>query len=214
MKDFFKPLPHNKLSKRYFISRDGVVFSKYDNKDNLLKEPRVRKTQIQKNGYERCYINWQSKSGAVYANVWIHQAVCRAFHGPRPSGLYEVAHIDGDKLNNKAENLRWATKKENEADKKIHGTAMIRDKNHQTKIDSRMQKAISYLIKHHELTQADLAKAFGVSYQAIGRANKLFIEEIKKECVKHEPRDEDVSIYSGKCKHCGIELVASWEAKK
>lgn len=42
----------------------------------------------------------------------------------------------------------------------------------------------------------------------------MFIEEIKKECTKHEPD----SIYDGKgklirheCKHCGVKLVAEWK---
>jgi hypothetical protein len=52
----------------------------------------------------------------------VQTIVCEAFHGPRPHG-YEVAHWDGDRLNNNAENLRWATHAENEADKWRHGTA-------------------------------------------------------------------------------------------
>lgn len=47
--------------------------------------------------------------------------VCRAFHGEPAAGM-EVAHIDGDKLNKSASNLRWATRRENHADKKRHGT--------------------------------------------------------------------------------------------
>ena len=42
----------------------------------------------------------------------VHVLVASAFHGPRPSG-HEVDHIDRDKWNNKASNLRWVTHLEN-----------------------------------------------------------------------------------------------------
>lgn len=51
----------------------------------------------------------------------LHAAVCEAFHGPRPNGML-VAHNNGDMLDNRAGNLRWATPAENEADKLKHGT--------------------------------------------------------------------------------------------
>ena len=38
--------------------------------------------------------------------------VCEAFHGPRPDG-YDCMHLDGDSLNNKANNLAWGTREEN-----------------------------------------------------------------------------------------------------
>lgn len=52
----------------------------------------------------------------------VHHLVTAAFHGPKPSNAYWCAHWDGDKYNNKASNLRWATPKENRADTKRHGT--------------------------------------------------------------------------------------------
>jgi hypothetical protein len=41
--------------------------------------------------------------------------VCEAWYGPRPQGK-DVAHYDCDSSNNKPENLRWATPKENKRD--------------------------------------------------------------------------------------------------
>jgi hypothetical protein len=55
-------------------------------------------------------------------NRCVHRLVCQAFHGDPPSPKHEVAHNDGNCSNNTSENLRWATHKENCADKKIHGT--------------------------------------------------------------------------------------------
>lgn len=51
----------------------------------------------------------------------VHQVVCHAFHGPRPTPAHEVRHIDGDASNNRPENLCWGTRKQNAADREAHG---------------------------------------------------------------------------------------------
>lgn len=48
--------------------------------------------------------------------VYVHRMVCEAFHGPAPEGKRQVAHFDGDKTNNHANNLRWADWKDNRKD--------------------------------------------------------------------------------------------------
>jgi hypothetical protein len=53
--------------------------------------------------------------------VPVHRLVCRAFHGPPPSKAHVVAHWDGNPENNRADNLRWATAKENAEDTQRHG---------------------------------------------------------------------------------------------
>ena len=47
--------------------------------------------------------------------------VVLAFLGPPPFPGAHAAHFDGDKLNNRLSNLRWASPAENEADKRRHG---------------------------------------------------------------------------------------------
>lgn len=51
----------------------------------------------------------------------VHQLVCLAFHGVKPHGAQCVRHLDGNRLNNMPDNLRWGTNKENAADTILHG---------------------------------------------------------------------------------------------
>lgn len=43
----------------------------------------------------------------------VHRLVCEAFHGPEPADKPIVIHIDENSHNNRPENLRWGTQKEN-----------------------------------------------------------------------------------------------------
>lgn len=69
------------------------------------------------NGYP--FVRLKTADSSVFKAV--HIIVCEAFHGPRPSPAHEVAHWDGDRQNNAAGNLRWATTAENAADRVRHG---------------------------------------------------------------------------------------------
>ncbi len=51
----------------------------------------------------------------------VHQLVAEAFHGARQVGQV-VRHLDGNPLNNSAQNLCWGTPKENSEDREAHGT--------------------------------------------------------------------------------------------
>lgn len=46
-------------------------------------------------------------------NVKVHRVVCDAFHGPAPFAGAVVMHLDDNPLNNRPENLRWASQREN-----------------------------------------------------------------------------------------------------
>ena len=48
-----------------------------------------------------------------FGNIKVHQAVCEAFHGPKPFPKAVVIHRDEDGHNNRPGNLKWGTQKEN-----------------------------------------------------------------------------------------------------
>lgn len=72
-----------------------------------------------------------SPAGYLYFNATVagkrktikhHRLVCEAFHGPAPTPAHVVAHCNGNSLDNRAANLRWATTRENHSDRFAHGT--------------------------------------------------------------------------------------------
>jgi tRNA(Met) C34 N-acetyltransferase TmcA len=66
-------------------------------------------------------------------NLRVHALVLRAFVGPRPEG-YECCHNDGNVFNNRLDNLRYDTRKNNHADKKRHGTYQAGEKHNMVKL--------------------------------------------------------------------------------
>lgn len=52
-------------------------------------------------------------SNRKFGNMKIHRLVCEAFHGLVPFERAVVLHLDENALNNRPENLRWGTQKEN-----------------------------------------------------------------------------------------------------
>ena len=51
----------------------------------------------------------------------VHRLVAIVFHGPPPFHGAQVRHLDGNPINNTAENLAWGTAKQNAEDRDAHG---------------------------------------------------------------------------------------------
>lgn len=56
-------------------------------------------------------------------NKLVHAVIAETYHGARPEGM-EVAHLNGNKSDNRPDNLMWKTHVDNEADKLTHGTTL------------------------------------------------------------------------------------------
>lgn len=68
----------------------------------------IRKQSISKNGYMRVILSDNGKNKTYF----VHRLVAAAFI-PNPDNLPEIDHIDGNRANNDATNLRWCTRKQN-----------------------------------------------------------------------------------------------------
>lgn len=97
----------------YEIMENGEVYSNH----NWRGYGRRKITPfIDKHGY----VFIRLSTGNKRLKRKIHQLVCLEFNGPRPSKFHEVRHLDGNKLNNHKDNLRWGTRKENAEDRDSH----------------------------------------------------------------------------------------------
>lgn len=113
----------------YSVDAEGVVYSHlvrlrrggYNNGFTSFADPARRKRiapEPDRDGYLRVRLRRDGR------RVWarINVLVCTAFEGPPPDESSQCRHLDGDRHNNRADNLCWGTPLENTMDKFEHGT--------------------------------------------------------------------------------------------
>lgn len=149
----------------YEASNHGRIRSWKNNHGLRRKIPMVLKESVLPNGYYRATLHIDGKRNYVL----VHRVVAEAFYGKDDQGR-DVAHNDGDKSNNHLTNLRYATKKENEADKIVHGTALYGQRHNMAKMTNESVMNARKMLEEG-WTRTFIAKLFGVSRTTIGRIN-------------------------------------------
>jgi hypothetical protein len=99
----------------YRIGNDGTVLTRKRN-----RKERVLRCCRNNHGYMRAILVLNGKRR--YRSV--HSLVLLAFVGPRPEGAV-TRHLNNDKTDNRLANLVYGTQKENNDDKKRHGTEQV-----------------------------------------------------------------------------------------
>ena len=89
------------ISKDYLISDRGEVYSLFRHR-KLFPSP------------TKGYLHVNLKICGVTKRCSVHRLVAQAFI-PNPMNYPEINHMDGDKLNNRVENLEWCTSEMNNA---------------------------------------------------------------------------------------------------
>jgi hypothetical protein len=74
----------------------------------ILREERILKTTKNPNGYLQIILSKNNKQKTFF----IHRIITHSFI-PNPENKPQVNHKNGDKLDNRIENLEWATSSEN-----------------------------------------------------------------------------------------------------
>lgn len=110
MREVWKPVPG--YDGLYEISNHGKVKSlerkmPYQNSFRAVPE-RILKTNIINGGYVQVTL----QKGRRRKSLLVHRLVAESFI-QNPQNLPQVNHIDGNKLNNRSDNLEWCTAKEN-----------------------------------------------------------------------------------------------------
>lgn len=87
-----------------------------------------------------------------------------------------MAHNDGSRTNNHYKNLRWATPKENQADRRVHGTHLAGSNVPTSKLTEAQVAAIAadyqaqgIRYRGGKITMQNLADQYGVSLAQISR---------------------------------------------
>lgn len=119
----------------YLIGSDGSVWSCRSNNGSLHSKWKRLKPNNEKNRLNSCARYSLASSDHKLVRVIASRLVLMAFVGEPPLEKPHAAHWDGDPKNNRLENLRWASAKENEEDKKRHGTHQTGSNNPSAKID-------------------------------------------------------------------------------
>lgn len=96
----------------------------------------------------------------------VHRMVCEAFYGPCPSGM-ECRHVNGDPADNRADNLVWGTRLDNQRDRLRHGTCNTGERNGRAKITADLAKAIYSAAKGGEPREL-IAARYGVTPTQVG----------------------------------------------
>lgn len=130
----------------------------------LATEPRIKSVRVNGNGYVMVGTG-HTKSARV------HVLVADAFIGPKPDRM-DVNHIDGNKQNNRADNLEYVTRSENHRHAfklglaKSPFTGMVGEKHFRAKLSDRDVIAIreSYA---NGVPRRDLAAQYSLSYYTV-----------------------------------------------
>lgn len=94
----------------YYISPEGVVYSRYDKRGRLSSEYKPLKIYTRSNGYQQIVLKIR-KQGKL-RRAYIHRLVAETYI-PNPLNLPCVCHKDNNRTNNKVDNLYWGSYEDN-----------------------------------------------------------------------------------------------------
>jgi hypothetical protein len=146
----------------YAISRDGKVWS--NPRQRSSKQGIWIKSRQTKCGYLHCglyhngHISW----------VLIHRLVLETYVGQCPEGM-QTRHLNGNKQDNKLENLCWGSKKENMKDIVNHGTRVrhFGEKNGQARLTEQDVRMIIYMYRTGLFLMQEIATGYKVGLATV-----------------------------------------------
>lgn len=142
----------------YDVSSEGQVRSWKNGKWGRREVPKLMTPSPGNHGYLRVNVDGNAEL--------VHHLVLKSHVGPRPEGA-EGAHFNGDKHDNRLDNLRWASPGENGSDNARLGVSKGELHGMHKLTDGDVRE-----IRKHEKSYRLLAEEFGVSIATIQRVIK------------------------------------------
>lgn len=137
---------HDIIRELYSIYPDGRVIRKRDNKE--------RRSHVSSCGYYRFSFSINKKRYTISHHRLVAMECVPGFSKVKN----EVNHIDGDKSNNRADNLEWVSRKQNME----HSGKVLKNKHGKHKVKTLRNKAIKDL-KKVKYKNEEIAAIFNIS---------------------------------------------------
>ena len=158
------------LKFEYYVRDDGTIYSVRTNK--------VLSPQLDKDGYQK--VQMMSTDGKRH-RYSVHRLVLENFNPVEGMENLQVNHIDGNKENNKLENLEWTTCKEN--------IQHAIDNNLRAKINGASKLTIEqvkeiFIRSHRGEKNVDLGREYNLHPDSIGKIkNQKLWKQITKDLI-------------------------------
>ena len=126
-----------------------------------MKKKHILKTDFRKDRKNSYFYVQLSKNGVVH-NKLVHRAVGDAFLGiKKPNEV--TRHLNGDNFDNRLENLKFGSSKENAKDRELHGKTSRGENHGHAKLDIATVRIIRFLSSKFSWSYKSLASLYGVS---------------------------------------------------
>lgn len=163
----------------YKASSDGFIWSSWNRKSRGYNKG--TESFIDNNKLKKLICSMDKSTGYYYVGLHkngkcktfkVHTLIFLAFNGQRPLNCV-VAHNNGIKTDNRLENLRWASYKENSEDSIKHGTYSFGENHYYSKL------------KNEDVVNIRQMKKEGFSTREISNKYNIDISHIR-DIIKYE----------------------------